>query len=283
MVDKRSLIMIWAILRKVVSMKKITIFSVIFVAIFMLLSQVSLAKVKSESMVAVWLFDEGKGSVVTDSTGNGHDGKIEKGAKWVNGRFGKALEFDGADDWVSVPHSKNLGFASGKSFTITVHYKGSQLGGSLFGKGYEDKSQALPWYLLWNDGSSPKVTLFLRDEAGASFRANGTSEVADDKWHFIAAVADASKGKSSIWIDGKKEAEADFNKNSGYGTNDGVVAIGRHYDRYTKGIIDDVGLFNVALTSDDIKTIMDAGLGGVSTAVSNLNKLAITWGEIRKR
>ena len=282
MVDKRSLIMIWAILRKVVSMKKITIFSVIFVAIFMLLSQVSLAKVKSESMVAVWLFDEGKGSVVTDSTGNGHDGKIEKGAKWVNGRFGKALEFDGADDWVSVPHSKNLGFASGKSFTITVHYKGSQLGGSLFGKGYEDTSQALPWYLLWNDGSSPKVTLFLRDEAGASFRADGTSEVADDKWHFVAAVADASKGKSSIWIDGKKEAEADFNKKSGYGTSEGVVAIGRHYDRYTKGIIDDVALFNVALTSDDIKTVMDEGLE-VALAVSPLSKLAITWGEIRKR
>jgi len=263
-------------------MKKITIFSVIFVALFMLLSQVSLAKVKSESMVAVWLFDEGKGSVVTDSTGNGHDGKIEKGAKWVNGRFGKALEFDGADDWVSVPHSKNLGFASGKSFTITVHYKGSQLGGSLFGKGYEDKSQALPWYLLWNDGSSPKVTLFLRDEAGASFRADGTSEVADDKWHFVAAVADASKGKSSIWIDGKKEAEADFNKKSGYGTSEGVVAIGRHYDRYTKGIIDDVALFNVALTSDDIKTVMDEGLE-VALAVSPLSKLAITWGEIRKR
>ena len=263
-------------------MKKITIFSVIFVAIFMLLSQVSLAKVKSESMVAVWLFDEGKGSVVTDSTGNGHDGKIEKGAKWVNGRFGKALEFDGADDWVSVPHSKNLGFASGKSFTITVHYKGSQLGGSLFGKGYEDKSQALPWYLLWNDGSSPKVTLYLRDEGGASFRADGTSVVADDKWHFVAAVADASKGKSSIWIDGKKEAEADFNKKSGYGTSEGVVAIGRHYDRYTKGIIDDVGLFNVALTTDDIKTVMNEGLE-VSLAVSTRNKLAITWGEIRKR
>ena len=263
-------------------MKKITIFSVIFVALFMLLSQVSLAKVKSESMVAVWLFDEGKGSVVTDSTGNGHDGKIEKGAKWVNGRFGKALEFDGADDWVSVPHSKNLGFASGKSFTITVHYKGSQLGGSLFGKGYEDKSQALPWYLLWNDGSSPKVTLYLRDEGGASFRADGTSVVADDKWHFVAAVADASKGKSSIWIDGKKEAEADFNKKSGYGTSEGVVAIGRHYDRYTKGIIDDVALFNVALTSDDIKTVMDEGLE-VALAVSPLSKLAITWGEIRKR
>ena len=72
-------------------------------------------------MVAVWLFDEGKGNIVVDSTSNGHDGKIE-GAKWVKGRFGKALELDGTDDWVSVPHSKNLGFAAGQSFSMTVHY-----------------------------------------------------------------------------------------------------------------------------------------------------------------
>ena len=263
-------------------MKKITVFSVVFVSLFMFLSQASWAKILPESIVAAWLFDEGNGKTASDSTGNGHDGAIEAGAKWVNGRFGKALEFDGTAAWVSVPHAKNLGFASGKSFTITVHYKGSKIGGSLVGKNYEDKSQALPWYLLWNDGSSPKVTLFLRDEAGASFRADGTSAIADDKWHFVAAVADASKGKSSIWIDGKKEAEADFNKKSGYGTSEGVVAIGRHYDRYTKGIIDDVALFNVALTGDDIKTVMNEGLE-VSLAVSPLSKLAIIWGKIRKR
>ena len=60
------------------------------------------------------------------------------------------------------------------------------------------------------------------------------------------------------------------------------MAIGRHYDRYTKGIIDDVGLFNVALTADDIKTVMNEGLE-VSLSVSPLSKLAITWGELRKR
>ncbi|HIO23203.1 MAG TPA: LamG domain-containing protein [Nitrospinaceae bacterium] len=263
-------------------MRKFTVFSIFFIALFIFLNKTSWAKILPESIVAAWLFDEGSGKTASDSTGNGHDGAIEAGAKWVNGRFGKALEFDGTGDWVSVPHSKNLGFAAGKSFTITVHYKGSKVGGSLVGKNYEDKSQALPWYLLWNDGSSPKVTLYLRDEGGASFRADGTSVVADDKWHFVAAVADASKGKSSIWIDGKKEAEADFNKKSGYGTSEGVVAIGRHYDRYTKGIIDDVGLFNVALTAGDIKTVMNEGLE-VSLAVSPLSKLAITWGEIRKR
>ena len=153
----------------------------------------------------------------------------------------------------------------------------------MFNKNYEAKVQAVPWYMLWNDGNNDKVTFFLRDDAKASFRAECTSIIADDKWHFVVGVADASKGKSSIWIDGKKEAEADFNKNSGYGISEGIVAFGRHWTRYTKGIIDDVGLFNVALTADDIKTIMDAGLGGVSTAVSTRNKLAITWGEIRKR
>jgi Iap family predicted aminopeptidase len=69
-------------------------------------------------------------------------------------------------------------------------------------------------------------------------------------------VADASKSKASIWIDGKQESEVNFNKGSGYGTSEGVLHIGRHYDRYTKGIIDDVALFSVALTEDDIQNIM---------------------------
>ena len=103
-------------------MKKTTGFSVVFVALFMFLVQVSWAKIVPESIVAAWLFDEGNGKTASDSTGNGHDGAIEAGPKWVKGRFGKALEFDGTDDWVSIPHSKNLGFAAGKSFTITVHY-----------------------------------------------------------------------------------------------------------------------------------------------------------------
>ena len=80
-------------------MKKITIFSVVFVVLFMFLSQVSWAKILPESIVAAWLFDEGNGKTASDSTGNGHDGSIEAGAKWVNGRFGKALEFDGTAAW----------------------------------------------------------------------------------------------------------------------------------------------------------------------------------------
>ena len=55
------------------------------------------------------------------------------------------------------------------------------------------------------------------------------------------------------------DAEADFNTKDGYGTGDGVFHIGRHYDRYTEGIIDEVGLFNVALEEEDITFLMENG------------------------
>ena len=252
-----------------------------FMAVFLLVALPSFADIDPENIMGMWLFDEGKGGVATDSSKQGNDGEIH-GAKWVDGKFGKALEFDGASNWVEVPHSNTVGFKAGVSFTITLHFKGTKVAGALVGKNYEDTSQVLPWYLLWNGGADNKVTLYLRDSASASFQAGGTTEIGDDKWHFVVGRADASTGKSSIWIDGKMEAEADFNQKDGYGTGEGVFHIGRHYDRYTAGIIDDVALFNVALEEEDIKALMDDGVE-TAAAVEPVNKLTTTWGRIKQQ
>ena len=51
-----------------------------------------------------------------------------------------------------------------------------------------------------------------------------------------------------------------------------------------QGFIDEVGLFNIALSEDDIKSIMNQGLGralGI-TAVSSAGKLATTWADLKK-
>ena len=258
---------------------RITIAS--FMAVFLFIALPSLAKIDPANIMGMWLFDEGKGGTAIDASKQGNDGEIH-GAKWVDGKFGKALEFNGTDNWVEVPHSNTVGFKAGVSFTITLQFKGSKVGGSLVGKNYEDTSQALPWYLLWDDGSRNKITLYLRDSASTSFRADGTTLIADDKWHFIVGRADADAGKASIWVDGKMEAETDFNAKDGYGTSDGVLHIGRHYDRYTDGIIDDVALFNVALDEDDMNAIMDNGVE-TAAAVDPVNKLTTTWGRIKQQ
>ena len=44
------------------------------------------AQIDQKAIVGVWLFDEGKGDTASDSSGNGHDGKIESGIKWIAGQ-----------------------------------------------------------------------------------------------------------------------------------------------------------------------------------------------------
>ncbi len=52
------------------------------------------AKIDPESIIGIWLLDEGKGDKVEDRSGNGNDGLVVK-AKWTDGKLGKGLEFDG--------------------------------------------------------------------------------------------------------------------------------------------------------------------------------------------
>ncbi|MBC8468743.1 MAG: hypothetical protein H8D56_04665 [Planctomycetes bacterium] len=61
------------------------------------------------------------------------------------------------------------------------------------------------------------------------------------------------------------------------------VRIGGGSADFAKGIIDDVGLFNVALSLEEINDIMKEGVGrttGIS-AISFVGKLATAWGKIK--
>lgn len=240
------------------------------------------AALNADNIMGMWLFNEGNGNTAKDSSGNGNDGKIIGGAKYVDGQFGKALEFNGTDAWVEVQHSDSVSFEKGTSFSITLHFNGSAVGGSLVGKGYEDTTQVKPWYLLWNGGGDDKVSFYLRTSADQNSRIDSTIPVSDEKWHFIAAIADADAKKISLWVDGEKSAEGVLNVSDGYGTEDSVFHIARHFDRYTKGIIDDVGLFNVALSENEMDTIMNDGLEEAA-AVDAVGKLTTTWGKLKRQ
>ena len=65
------------------------------------------AEIDPDTVVGVWLFDEGKGDVATDASGNGLDGEFNGKPKWVEGKFGEALEFDGKSAYVQVPAHEN--------------------------------------------------------------------------------------------------------------------------------------------------------------------------------
>lgn len=80
---------------------------------------------------------------------------------------------------------------------------------------------------------------------------------------------------SVIGSDTKKDTIKYFNQE---------VWIGKspNFDGSFAGIIDEVAIFNVALTEDDIKYIMTEGLG-VILAVSQSGKLTTTWADIKQQ
>ncbi len=91
---------------------------------------------------------------------------------------------------------------------------------------------------------------------------------------------------TELYIDGELFGGAAKGPGGGVMSIANILRIGASFanGEIFNGIIDDVGIFNVALTVDDINNIMNDGLARATgmTAVSSQEKLATTWSEIKK-
>ena len=92
----------------------------------------ALAAPKIDSLVGYWAFDEEKGDTARDYSGNGNDGVLKGGPKWVDGKFGKGLQVGGSKAYVSVPDDESLqvtdaitmpGWTNVTSCDQRVHYR----------------------------------------------------------------------------------------------------------------------------------------------------------------
>ena len=82
------------------------------ISVFSLLVNLPGFALNKEDVIGAWLFDDGKGEVAKDSSGNGNDGKLIAKPEWVkNGKIGGCLQFTAAkvhNVRVPVTHSNSL-------------------------------------------------------------------------------------------------------------------------------------------------------------------------------
>ena len=226
-----------------------------------------------ESVQGVWLFDEGDGNEVLDSSGMEHHGTITANdVKRVDGKFGDALEFFGGGK-VVVPHAD--GFTT-PTFTIMAWINAPTIpndwGLLLVGKdGWPDRNYAM----FVTQASGALHFAFCAPGQQDVGNMNSKQVIAEGEWHHVAMTYDRERRR--IYIGGVLDTEAASNAEPSENTVD--IEIGRG----PVGLIDEVLIANQAFSVADVGLAMEFGLkkfiGG--TAVSASEKLTSAWGAIK--
>ena len=242
----------------------------------LLCQQNSLAKIGPETIVGIWLLDDN--NKTEDSSKNGNDGEIKGKLELVDGQFGKALQFPGVNDsFIEVPPNDSLDLVT-FSFTMWVKLQDTGNYQAVLIKTADGLTENYSGYIY-----SDKKVFWTRFTSGGAtkwgFQQFGVTVVTDDKWHHLAGTYDLKSVKS--YVDGVVEANAPFEGKPDKSPGPLTIGICTGFPYVVKGIMDDVGLFNVALSEDDIKGIMNNGLAK-ALAVTNSGKLTTVWGSIKK-
>jgi hypothetical protein len=210
-------------------------------------------------LIGWWKLDETSGRDVADASGNGNIGKILNGQpRWQasGGKIGGALLFDGKGDWVHVANESNFDCTS--EVTVAAWIKVNR-----FDKDYQAiiaKGDSA-WRIQRNQGadSIEFACSGLKIPSGNQYGGlYGEKSVNDGKWHHVAGVYNGEK--MILYVDGKEDASQPAS--GPIANNDEPVYIGENVEmtgRFWNGLIDDVRVYNYALSNGQITALYNEG------------------------
>lgn len=207
--------------------------------------------VKVSGLVGYWNLDEGKGTTTADFSGQGNNGTLVNGLTWVDGKLGKALSFDGVDDYIDAGSKASLQLR--KPYTFEAWVKADNFNdNSTIVALYEDA----PNYIFLSRSYERWAFILVIEGVGTQILSDAAAQT--DVWVHTVATVDSS-GNMSLYINGVKQAETDTTNDL---TGTGTVRIGwlgySNPAYYFDGLIDEVRIYNQALSETEIRAIYNA-------------------------
>jgi hypothetical protein len=207
-------------------------------------------------LVGYWALDDGTGTTATDSSGQGHTGTLVNGPLWTAGKVGGALSVDGVSQYVSIAHTPTLNAypltvalwmktsaTTGVPGVVNKYVSGSLNGYQVFVSG----GNLCAWYFkdalnyVW-DGTACTLT---------------TPGYADNLWHHVVFVVDAAGGR--LYVDGVLKATQPWTGTPGAASTTQPLNLGVYPGgSYLPGSLDDVWIYNQALSAGEVQTLYNA-------------------------
>ena len=197
-------------------------------------------------LVAAYSFDDFGGVMTADASGNGNHGIISEATRTASGYFGNALKFDGVNDWVSVSDSASLDLTSG--LTIEAMVNPTTVMSSWRTVLTKEQPGDEVYTLLANNASNkPVMGQWIK---GGITTLDGVSSLAPNTWWHLAATYDGQFQR--LYVNGVKVSERA--QTGLITTSSGVMHIGGNsiWGEYFQGIIDEVRVYNRALSSTEV-------------------------------
>jgi hypothetical protein len=217
--------------------------------------------VSPQNLVAYYTFDEASGNKTYDYSGNNNDGTLYNGSticsgqdcpNWVDGKFGKALQFDGSNDFVEVIDSNSL--KPTNQITICSWFKFKSDTTQVYDPIVEKPDEGRVGYGLLINKDTNKLTFYLNTTDYYGAEAGPT--VNPNVWYFACGSWDGST--AIIYLNGENVYSRSHTGSLNLDTSS--LFIGKWSSHYFNGTIDEVKIFNKSLSESEIKAEYQLGL-----------------------
>ncbi|MBI4586768.1 MAG: hypothetical protein HY717_22365 [Planctomycetes bacterium] len=214
---------------------------------------VQVLNLRPQGLVAAYAFQEGSGASVSDASGFNNHGSIS-GAAWAAGKFGSGLSFDGMNDLVLVQDSSSLDLSTGMTLEAWV-----QPAGAISYWACILQKEVDAWFL--HAGSSSGG----RPAVGGTFNGavrylNGPAALPLNTWTHIAGTFDGTRLR--FFVNGVEAASAALA--ASLQVNNSPLRLGgnTYSGEFFKGLIDEVRIYNYALSPAEIQRDMGTPIAG---------------------
>jgi hypothetical protein len=205
---------------------------------------------------AAYSFDDGAGTIAGDASGHGKQATVV-GATWASGKYGSALNFNGTSSRVDLPA---LGRFYKLGFTLEAWVKSD---------GKIDAGIAGSWEnnggpMLWVDHLAGHYYATL-SFGMSNYLDSGQSPV-NGQWQYVTATYDGATAR--FYVNGTQVASKAFTGNVGDSNSWRIGAYGTNPGGFFDGLIDEVRIYDRALTATQVQADMTTPVAGTPTVLA---------------